>query len=58
VRFLPTKRPWLNKIELKWVHGKRVVAEPSSKLTAQQLTSRICHYFGSDHHEHLKQNVS
>jgi transposase len=56
--FLPTKSPWLNNIEPKWVHGKRAVAEPASKLTAQQLTDRIRDYFGSDHHEYLRQNVS
>ena len=56
--FLPTKSPWLNSIEPKWVHGKRAVAEPTSKLTAQQLTTRICDYFGADQHDHLKQNVS
>lgn len=56
--FLPTKSPWLNNIEPKWVHGKRAVAEPGSVLPPQQLALRICDYFGSDHHEHLKQNVS
>jgi hypothetical protein len=56
--FLPTKSPWLNNIEPKWVHGKRAVAESGSILPAQQLALRICDYFGSDHHEHLKQNVS
>jgi hypothetical protein len=56
--FLPTKSPWLNNIEPKWIHGKRAVAEPGCVLPAQQLASRICDYFGSDHHEHLKQNVS
>lgn len=25
---LPTKSPWLNNIEPKWIHGKRAVAEP------------------------------
>lgn len=55
---LPTKSPWLNNIEPKWIHGKRAVAEPASKLTAQQLTERICDYFGSDLHEYLKQLVS
>jgi hypothetical protein len=55
---LPTKSPWLNSIEPKWIHGKRAVAEPNSVLPAQQLASRICNYFGADHHEHLQQNVS
>jgi transposase len=56
--FLPTKSPWLNNIEPKWIHGKRAVAEADSVLPAQQLAERICNYFGSDHHEHLKQIVS
>lgn len=55
---LPTKSPWLNNIEPKWIHGKRAVAEPNSKLPTQELARRICDYFGSDHHEHLKHNVS
>ncbi len=56
--FLPSKSPWLNSIEPKWVHGKRAVVEPDAKLSAQVLAERICDYFGCDHLEHLKQNVS
>jgi transposase len=56
--FLPTKSPWLNNIEPKWVHGKRAVAEPDRKLTAHELTERICAYFDCDHLDHLKQYVS
>jgi hypothetical protein len=56
--FLPTKSPWPNNIEPKWVHGKRVVVEPDRVLPAQPLARRICNYFVSDHHDHLKQNVS
>jgi transposase len=56
--FLPTKSPWLNNIEPKWIHSKRAVAEPSRKLAAQELTDRICAYFACDHMEHLEQNVS
>ena len=56
--FLPTKSPWLNNIEPKWIHGKRAIAEPDSVLPPQQLATRICDYFGSHHHEHLKQIVS
>ena len=29
---LPSKSPWLNRIEPKWVHGKRAIAEPERKL--------------------------
>ena len=42
----PTKSPWLNPIEPKWVHGKRAIAEPHGLLSAKQLTERICTYFG------------
>jgi hypothetical protein len=51
--FLPTKSPWLNPIEPKWVHGKRNVAEHDGLLTAQQLAERICAYFGCSSEPHL-----
>jgi len=50
---LPTKSPWLNPIEPKWVHGKRRVVEPSRALSAQELADRICATFECDHQEHL-----
>jgi transposase len=56
--FLPSKSPWLNSIEPKWVAGKRAVVEPSAKLPTQHLAQRVCSYYGCDHLEHLKQNVS
>jgi hypothetical protein len=55
---LPIKSPWLNPIEPYWVHGKRAIVEPERKLTAKQLISRVYDYFGCEHFEHLKQNVS
>lgn len=45
---LPTKSPWLNPIEPKWVHGKKQVLEPSRKLTAAELKRRICGYYACD----------
>lgn len=42
---LPTKRPWLNPIEPKWVHGKRAVLEPGRVLTAAELESRLYAYY-------------
>jgi hypothetical protein len=39
---LPSKSPWLNSIEPKWVHGKRVIAEPDRKLGVDELKHRIC----------------
>ena len=50
---LPTKSPWLNPIEPKWVHGKRNVVEPKSVLPATQLAERICAYFGCSYEPHL-----
>ncbi len=51
--FLPTKSPWLNPIEPKWVHGKRAVVEPDGLLSAQQLAERICSHFGCSSETHL-----
>src|SRR5438445_9246647 len=42
---LPSKSPWLNNIEPKWVHGKRAVVEPDRKLAAQELQTRLCDYY-------------
>lgn len=50
---LPTKSPWLNPIEPKWVHGKRAVVEPKVLLSAQQLAERVCAYFQCAHDAHL-----
>jgi transposase len=45
--YLPTKSPWLNPIEPKWVHGKRNVVEPNDLLTAKQLVERVYTFYGS-----------
>jgi transposase len=50
---LPTKSPWLNPIEPKWVHGKRAVAEPARLLSARQLEERVCARFGCHRQDHL-----
>jgi transposase len=42
---LPSKSPWLNPIEPKWVHGKRAVVEPARKLPAAQLKQRLCDHY-------------
>ena len=42
---LPTKSPWLNNIEPKWVHGKRAVVEPDATLTAEDLKQRLYDYY-------------
>jgi hypothetical protein len=51
--FLPTKSPWLNAIEPKWVHGKRKGAEPERLLGAYELADRVCGVFGCAHEPHL-----
>jgi len=53
---LPSKSPWLNAIEPKWVHGKRAVVEPARLLTAQELADRVCAYYGCAHEPHLVQS--
>jgi DDE superfamily endonuclease len=42
---LSSKSPWLNRIEPKWVHGKRAIAEPARKLHVDELKHRICAYY-------------
>jgi transposase len=44
--FLPTKSPWLNPIEPKWVHARKAVVEPNGRLSAKQLAERICAHVG------------
>lgn len=51
--YLPTKSPWLNRIEPHWVHGKRNIVEPARLLTAQEIAERVCAHFGCDHESHL-----
>ena len=43
---LPTKSPWLNRIEPHWMHGKKAIVEPTHKLTAVELKTRVCDYYG------------
>ena len=50
---LPTKRPWRNPIEPKWVHGTRPIVEPARLLTAQELGERVCAAFDCPLHDHL-----
>ena len=38
--YLPSKSPWLNAIEAKWVHGKRRVSEADRHLTISELADR------------------
>ena len=55
---LPVKSPWLNAIEPKWIHAKRAIVEPQRKLTAQEIQTRVCDYFGYPLLEPLAKKVS
>jgi hypothetical protein len=52
---LPSKSPWLNPIEPKWVHGKRAIVEPERVLTATEVERRACDYYACEQHQHLQQ---
>jgi hypothetical protein len=51
--WLPTKSPWLNPIEPKWVHGKRAVSEPDRMLPAHELEARVYAYYRCVPEDHL-----
>ena len=53
VCYLPSKSPWLNPIEPKWLHGKRAIAEPARLLPAAELADRVCARFECAHEPHL-----
>jgi hypothetical protein len=38
---LPSKSPWLNPVEPKWVHGKRAVSDADRLLRADELEARV-----------------
>ena len=50
---LPSKSPWLNPIEPKWVHGKRAVSEPDRLLSAAELEARVYAYYSCERETHL-----
>jgi transposase len=52
---LPSKSPWFNNIEPKWVHGKRAVLEPNRKLSTDELKTRLCDYYQCEHLEPIPQ---
>jgi hypothetical protein len=54
---LPSRSPWLNPIEPKWVHGKRAVVEPERKLAAAELKQRLCEHYRSQLLPSLAQEV-
>jgi hypothetical protein len=42
---LPSKSPWLNPMDPKWVHGKRAVSDPVRTLAVAELMQRMCAYY-------------
>lgn len=50
---LPSKSPWRNPIEPKWVHGKRAVVEPERVLSATELEARVYAYYACEPALHL-----
>ena len=50
---LPKKSPWLNRIEPKWVHGKRAILEPQKVLTPEEIAERLCRYYRCNNQEYL-----
>ena len=55
---LPVKAPWLNRIEPKWVHGKRAIVEPDRPLTASEVVERVCGYYGCEQLDRIAQQVA
>jgi hypothetical protein len=53
--FLPVKAPWRNRVEPKWVHGKRAIVEPDRPLTADEVVERVCGYDGCEQLDRLTQ---
>ena len=49
---LPSKSPWLNPIEPKWVHGKRAIVEPDRLLSAREIRERVYAYYGCAEEAH------
>ena len=50
---LPSKSPWLNPIEPKWIHGKRAVSEADRLLSADELEARVYAYYDCEREAHL-----
>lgn len=51
--YLPSKSPWLNRIEPHWMHAKRTIVEPARLLTAHEVVQRVCSHFSCDHEPYL-----
>jgi transposase len=51
---LPVASPWLNNIEPCWTHAKKAIMEFDRKLTAAEITGRVCEHFGCEMLPYLK----
>jgi hypothetical protein len=54
---LPTKSPWLSRIEARWQHGKQAIVAAKRVLSAGEVEARVCAYFGAAQHPRLMQQV-
>jgi len=55
---LPSKSPWLNPIEPRWMHGKKAIVEPTRTLSATEVETRVCDYYRCSRIDHLQQHVA
>jgi len=55
---LPVASPWLNNIEPCWTHAKKVIMEVDRKLTAAEITHRVCEHFGCELLPYLKMDLA
>jgi transposase len=50
---LPSRSPWLNPIEPKWLHAKRRIVEPERVLSLAEIEHRVCQALECPQHAHL-----
>jgi hypothetical protein len=55
---LPSKSPWLNPIEPKWLHGKRAVVKAEGVLTVKEVIDRVHAYYGCEPLPHIVQSIN
>jgi transposase len=55
---LPVASPWLNNIEPCWTHAKKAIMEVDRKLTAAEITHRVCAHFGCELLPYLKMSTA
>lgn len=54
---LPVASPWLNNIEPCWTYAKKAVMEVDRKLTAAEITNRVCEHFKCERLPYLKADL-